>query len=150
MKLHTIFAGIALISLSFACNADELIVTPSASKAGAARVYAVDFVTAGNAVALQFNIKLPKGIDAKDIDLKSCVADLPSTHTGQCNVAKGHIVGVAYNDTNVPFAAGIVPVGKIYIQSQGKSVRVGDLRVSQFLVSDKNAQAIESTAKIAE
>lgn len=150
MKLCTVLAGIALASASLACSADELIVTPNVSKAGGAQVYAVDFVTSGNAVALQFNIKLPKGVDARHVDLKSCMADLPKTHTGQCNVAKGHIVGVAYNDTNVPFAAGIVPVGKLYIQSQGKSNRVGDLRVSQFLVSDKNAQAIESTAKIAE
>mgnify|MGYP003405568824 CR=1 FL=1 len=150
MKLCTALAGIALVSASFACGADELIVTSNASKAQDAQAYAVDFVTSGNAVALQFNIKLPKGVDARQVDLKSCMADLPKTHTGQCNVAKGHIVGVAYNDTNVPFAAGIVPIGKLYIQSRGKGNRVGSLRVSEFLVSDKNANAIESVAKIAE
>lgn len=151
MKTY-IFAAIALSVASFTVHADELILTANSMTKSkvSQQQFAIDFVTEGNAVAFQFNITLPKGVDASKVDLSSCVADLPKTHAGQCNVAKGQIIGMVYNETTTAFPAGVVPVGKIRINGMTKHARAGGVQIAQFLVSDSNAKPIDATFKIAE
>lgn len=151
MKKTLILTMLALGFASSSVQADELILTRGAqAKAGVSQVYSLDFVTSGDAVAFQFNIALPKGVDASHVDLTNCVSELPKSHTGQCNVANGQIIGLVFNDTNEAFSAGVVSVGKIAI-SVGQRRSLGkDLKVSQFLVSDSKAQPISARAEIVE
>lgn len=145
----SIFVGVCLAFFAFSAGADELLVTPSAAKAKGGAVYAIDFVSSGEAVALQFNIRLPKGINASKVDLSRCVADLPKSHTGQCSVAKGHIIGLVFNDTNEPFAPGMVSIGKISIDASLAKSQKG-LQISEFLVSDSKAKPVSSTVTVVE
>ncbi len=148
MKAFVLF-GICLTFASFASNADELLVTSGAAKAKVGHTYAIDFMSSGEAVALQFNIKIPKGVRDSQIDLSACVADLPKSHAGQCKVAKGHIVGLVYSDTNEALPAGLVSVGRIsmnasLVKNQQK------LQFTEFLVSNSKAQPVESTVTVAD
>lgn len=150
--MNKFFIGGLIAIASFAAHADELVLTPGAGKGGVEQV-SIDFVTNGDAVAFQFNIRLPKGVDASQVDLKSCVADLPKSHRGQCSVAKGQVIGLVANDDNSPFSAGVVPVGKISIKAADRASfnrRGGGMEVAKFLVSDKDANPISSVAKFAE
>lgn len=135
-------AGTALSIASSSVFAEELIVTTGAAK-GRSSV-ALDFSTNGEAVGFQFNIDLPEGVSESQVDLKSCVADLPKTHAGQCSVAKGQIIGLVYSDQNAKLPSGLVSVGRI---SFGANVNKA-LKVSEVLVSDANANPIRSSAKV--
>ena len=139
-----ILSGILFAAASASCHADELMLTPSQEKGRTSQQYAIDFVTAGEAVAFQFNIILPKGVDAKQVNLESCLAELPKSHNGQCSVSNGKIIGLVANDTNTPFEAGIIPVGKISINSKS---RFNSLKIEKFLVSDKEARPIQASAE---
>lgn len=132
-----------VLAVSAACGfqsatAEELVVTSAKSKSG--NSIAIDLITEGSAVAFQFNIPLPKGVAEKDVDLSNCVADLPSTHSGQCSVAKGQVIGLVYNDANVALPAGLVSVGRIGINSPA-SAR-GKLSVAYFEVNDSAGRAL--------
>ena len=152
MKAPIIVVGICLAFAAFAGNANELLITPSVSKARVAStstVYAIDFVSTGEAVAFQFNIKLPKGIKDSNVNLRSCVVDLPKAFGGECRIAKGHIVGIVYSDKNETFAAGIIPVGKISLDG-GLAKSQRQLNVTEFFVSDSKARPIESSVTVIE
>lgn len=129
--------GALLCGMSSMAIADELVVTAGAAKKGGS--VALDLVTEGATVAFQFNLQLPKGVDASQVDLSRCVADLPKSHSGQCNVAKGQIIGLVYNDQNIALPKGIVSIGQIGLK--GGLVR-GGLTVSDFVASDASAKAV--------
>lgn len=142
-KLIIAIGASAILSIvSSTAVADELLVTAGNAK-GRSSV-ALDFSTNGEAVAFQFNIKLPEGITADQVDLKSCVSELPKSHAGQCSVAKGEVIGLVYSDQNVKIPAGLVSVGHISFNGNVQK----DLVVSQFLVSDAAANPINSSAKV--
>lgn len=131
---------VALTIAGFACGAaaDDLVITSSKSKQGS--VYSLDFSSNGQAVAFQFEMLLPKGTLANQVNLKQCLSELPGSHHGSCSVNAGKIIGFAYSDSNKLLPAGIVPVGKVVIGGNAKG-----LKVSQFLVSDANAKPVESS-----
>lgn len=131
--------------VSFAAQADELLVTPSATKGKQiVTTYAVDLVSSGDAVGFQFTFPLPKGVKPEQVNVRGCAADLPSGYNGQCNVAKGHVVGLFANDQNIPFPTGIVPLGKIVIEG-AHSNRLDGVK---FLVGDKNAKELPSSVTV--
>lgn len=142
-KLITaIAAGAVLALVSTTAMSDELLVTSGNAKGRSST--ALDFSTNGEAVGFQFNIKLPEGISADQVDIKSCVAELPKSHSGQCRVTKSEIVGLVFSDENAKLPAGLVPVGRISFNGNVQK----DLQISQFLVSDANANPISATAKV--
>ena len=57
-------------------------------------------------------LRFRRGI-AEQVDLSRCTADLPKHFEGKCSVARGQIIGIAYNDEGKTLPAGIVSVGKI-------------------------------------
>lgn len=138
-------SSLMFVALSQAVNAEELIVTSVAKAAGSA--FSVDVATDGAAVALQFNIDLPKGVKADQVDLSRCVADLPKTHQGQCSVAKGQIIGIVYNDQNVALPSGVVPIGRIAINNSVVSKRA-KLTVAYFEVNDASAKELVATSRV--
>lgn len=135
--------GALLLGMSSVASSEELIVTAGTAKKGGS--IALDLVSDGSAVAFQFNIPLPKGIEASQVDLSRCVADLPKTHSGQCNVAKGQIIGLVYNDQNVALPKGVVPVGQIGLKG---NLSRADLKVAYFEVNDASARALPAKTSV--
>lgn len=136
--------GALLFGASSMASADELLVTAGTAKKGGN--IALDIMTEGSTVAFQFNILLPKGVDGSQVDLSRCVADLPKTHSGQCNVANGQIIGLVYNDQNVALPQGMVSIGQIGINS-ALSSKTG-LTVSNFVVNDSAARELPAKASV--
>lgn len=145
MKKYLTALAAALI-FSSAAQANELLLTPSASKDARTTTFAVDYVSDGNAVAFQFTFPLPKGIKPEQVNLRGCAADLPKGFDGQCNVAKGHVIGLFANDQNIPFPAGVIPLGKIVIDG-AVAKRLGGI---EFLAGDKDAKPIPSSVTVVE
>lgn len=141
-------AAVALL-LAFAGTsnaAEELVVTTNTMTKAKMAEFALDVMTEGSAAAIQFNIALPKGVKASQVDLSKCMADLPKTHQGECSVARGQIVGIAYNDEGVTLPAGMVSIGKIQIA--GSPHRGADLKVLNFVVSTYDAKELPTTSTI--
>lgn len=105
-----------------ACNVaaqQNVIVTSDASKGGRNFV-SLDLANEGETGAFSFVIDLPA--DARNIDTKSCLAELPKTHQGECRVVKGNRLAViAFSLQNAPLAAGVVPLGSVSFDSRTKS-----------------------------
>ena len=138
LKIGAVVAGALMVS---SVSAGQLVVTNGMAKKGAQSM-ALDFATDGNATALQFEIALPKGISADQVDLSACTADLPKTHGGACNVAKGKIIGLVFSDSNEVLPAGVVSIGRISIN--GSNGKAAALEVTKFLVSDAQANQLEA------
>lgn len=139
MKRQFLFA--ALIALSGAASADQLLVTESAK--GSSRAVGVDYVSSGDAVAFDFKIAIPGGEKAR-VDLTKCVADLPKSHTGQCSFVKGMVVGLVYNDNNLALPKGTLSVGSITVSTPSAD----KAEVVHFLAADKDANRIDSTTLV--
>lgn len=133
-----------LVNAPVTMAAEELVVTSLAKSANAA--VAIDIVTEGSATAIQFNIALPKGVIAEQVDLSRCTADLPKHFEGKCSVARGQIIGIAYNDEGKTLPAGIVSVGKIGFK--GKVNSKMKLKVVNFVVSDAQAKELPVATRI--
>lgn len=140
--VNSIFVALMMFVANGAFAAEELVLTTNAAAKGKAGAIALDIMTEGNAAAIQFNIALPKGISPEQVDLSQCMADLPKTHRGECNVAKGQIIGVAYNDEGVTLPEGLVSIGKIHLK--GGSVAKANLRVLNFVVSTYDAKELST------
>lgn len=124
MRKLILAAALGVCSLS-AAHANQLIF--SAEKSGNARSAAIDFVSNGDAVAIEFRIDVPGGENAR-VNLKSCVEALPKSHAGACSFAKGQIIGIVYSDTNELLPKGVISVGKVSVMSDAP----GDLSVAMF------------------
>lgn len=125
-------------------SAAELLVTPDAAKGGGS-VAALDFASEGNAVGVQFRVKLPKGVSPEQVDLSKCTADLPKPYGGQCGMLKGEVLVLVYSDDLKPFPAGVMPIGTLAMKQGGGS----GFAVSELLVSDARAQPIQAKSQVA-
>jgi len=132
---------IAIAALSFAAvsvaHADQLVF--STEKSGGARAAAIDYVSDGSATSFMFRLDVPGGVNAQ-VNLKSCVAALPKSHSGQCAFANGQITGLVFSDTNALLPKGIISVGKISVQSAA----VGEVSVAHFEAVNVEGVRIES------
>ena len=136
MRKFISILALSVASISVA-HADQLVF--STEKSGGARTAALDYVSNGDAVSFLFRIDVPGGADAS-VNLKSCVAALPKSHVGQCNFAKGQIIGLVYSDTNERLPKGIISVGSVSV----KSAVAGDLSISHFEAVNIDGITIES------
>lgn len=140
------YRSLVVVAVSmFACSAmaDDLIITSAKSIKN--NTHSLDIVNSGQAVAFQFEMILPKGLSPKQVDLTQCLSELPRTHHGSCSITAGKIIGFAYSDSNKALPAGMVPVGRVVINGTSKARNSGALKISQFLLSDANAQPIETS-----
>lgn len=120
----------------FAASADEVLVSSEVAKG--VEVVGIDYVSTNKAVAFDFQIEIPGGEAAK-VDLSRCVADLPKSHTGQCSFAKGKVIVMVYNDSNVALPEGVLKVGSVSIRGAS-----GQARMSQFTAVDATAATVET------
>lgn len=141
------------VLMSFSAGAAELLVTsaadakgakPSRASLNATDSVALDFVSDGDVVGFQFNIPLPKGVGEKQVNIKSCVSEVPSIYFSNCSVAKGHVIVQVANDAGDAVPAGVFPVGRLSLS--GFSAK--DLGAIQVIAADKNAEAISSSVRI--
>ncbi len=139
-------SGLLMFGAAQLSHAEELLVTSVAKAKGS--VFSVDVMTEGAAVALQFNIALPKGVLPEQVDLSKCVADLPKSHKGQCSVAKGQIIGIVYNDQNVALPAGVVSIGKIGLNNG--AAKSAKLSVAYFEVNDASARELPVSSRVSQ
>lgn len=154
MKKYLVIAAVS-IAMSFSAGAAELIMTPGSdakstksprsARAAQSDSVALDFVSDGNAVGFQINIPLPKSAKESQVDIKSCVSEVPSLYFSNCSVAKGHVIVQVANDNGDAIPAGVFPVGKIALT--GLSAK--DLGAIKFIAADKNADAINSSVRVA-
>ena len=144
--------GLALVFGMSTAGAEELLVTEVAS--GSQQNLALDFATDGKAVALQFKVQLPKGVDAKRVDLSRCLSDLPATHSGQCvYMADKHaVLGLVYSDSNEALKAGVVSIGEIAydrgLNKRGIVDAGAAAQVIELLVSDADAKSIPAKSSV--
>ncbi len=136
----TKFAVIGLALASSATFADELVVTQQ--EKGGTHAIAIDYVSEGKAAAFEFRIEVPGGATAK-VSLEKCMEGLPKSHLGQCTFAKGHIIGLVYNDSNEPFPAGVHKIGRVYVSGAGAGKPV----VNHFLAADAKADKLPSVIR---
>lgn len=142
IKFAMLMGAAAALGCS-AAMADELLVTSEAGKGRS--MMALDLATNGQAVGIQAKIALPKGVDASKVDLSGCLSDLPSSHKGNCVMLDGQVLVLVYSDSNEPLPAGVVSIGRVGFAG-GKG---GELAVTEFLVSDANANPLPATHKVA-
>lgn len=140
MKIKAI--GLIAASFVFAnvAQADELLITQQ--KKGGTHAIALDYISDGKAAAFEFRIAVPGGEGAK-VNLSKCVEGLPKSHTGQCAFAKGHIIGLVYNDNNAPLAKGLHRIGSVTIRSEAE----GMPKVNYFLAADASAQKLDAAVR---
>lgn len=151
MKKYLAIAFIGALA-SFSAQGAELILTPSnsASTEKAALVntarnsVALDFVSDGDVVGFQANIHLPKGTDASQVNVKSCVAEVSAKYFSSCNVAKNQIVVQVVNDDGTPLPAGLFSVGKISLNG----VSAHQFGKIDLVAADARADAITSTVRV--
>ena len=141
MKL-SILAGAFVAFTSFGVSADELIVTSDSAKAGG--MLALDLATEGKTVGLQAKIALPKGVNADQVNLKSCLADLPASHKGNCVMLDDQVLVLVYSDTNEALPAGLVSIGRVGFPG----AKGGDIAVTELILSDAQANPLAGTHRV--
>ena len=143
MTKSLFFTAIISGALVGSVSAEELILTSQSQKSR--QMVAMDMATDGRATGVQFKIALPEGVSAKSVDLSNCLADLPGSHQGNCVVLNDEILGLVYSDSNELLPAGVLSIGHIGFPAGSKK---GDVRVTEFLVSDANAKPLPTSTKV--
>ncbi len=138
MKI-TAFAGLVLAT-GFTMSlqaADSLILT--SEKAANATAIGLDFSSSGQATALEFRIAVG---DGAKVNLAGCAKGLPSTHSGTCALANGHVIGLVYSDSNALLPAGILTLGSIGVSSKAKPA------LTLLVVSDAQGNKLNSSVDL--
>ncbi len=117
-----ILAGALLLVAN--ASANELIVTSEGGAKGHAA--ALDFSSDGRASALQMRFAVP-GVDKSTVNLSKCVADLPSTHAGQCHFDKGQLIVMVYSDSNALLPKGVLSIGSVSFGGAKASPKLTEL-----------------------
>ena len=128
MKTFQVALAIALLGASsLALAENEVLLTTGGAKSGNNSMATLDLVTDGNATAFEFSIKVPKG--SGKVDTSNCLADLPSSHSGNCvyRAEFGDILVIAFSPVNAKLPAGIVSLGSIQVQNAANQLKVEEI-----------------------
>ena len=140
----------ALLGFAGSASANELIVTPVASKAGQVSM-AFDIVSSGDIAGFNFKVSMP-GLVKKKGELASCVAELPKGFSGACSVQDGGIYVFATSDSpSVSLPAGVVSVGTVsvsYNAPLAKARGQSALTIEEFAFFDNKANPLAVKARI--
>ena len=113
-----------------------------AAEKSAGNTFSVDAMLDGQAVGLQFRIKINGASEKTAINLGSCLKALPKSHQGGCGISadKSVVTGLVYSMTNTPLPAGVLPLGTVKVTS-GEKV---SFEVVEFLVAGDAGKPLES------
>ena len=130
-----------LLSASIACCAGsalagEAIVHVNQAGKGANKIVGIDLQSGGDVSAFQFLITLPE--DAKGVNVGSCLAGLPKSHTGLCEAKDNKVAGVIYSFSNAPLPSGLTSVGQVTYKSTSKTKPM----VGNVVAGNKSGQEI--------
>jgi len=131
-----------LAGSAYAADGGRVAITTGAQKGAVA--LSADVISDGRAVAVGVVVTIP-GLSAAKVDLSSCVASLPKSHTGSCGVKGDELRIGFFSMTNATLPAGLVAIGNVKIYGQ-----VGTPVVTMSEISDSNAQVISSASEITE
>lgn len=144
MKRIFLFAAtaslMAVASSAFAGN--QLIAT--AEKSGAT-AFSADAVLDGEAVGLQFRIRIDGGSEKTRVVLDHCLKSVPKTHQGTCGISadKSTVTGLVFSTTNAKLPAGVFPLGTVHVTS-GEKV---SFEVVEFLVAGDAGRPLEASVQ---
>lgn len=133
-------ATASLMAVATAASAgNDLIV--AAAKSGAT-AFSADAVLDGEAVGLQFRVRIAGGSDKTRVVLDNCLKGLPKTHQGACGVSpdKSVVTGLVYSLTNAKLPAGVFPLGTVHVTS-GEKV---SFEVVEFIVAGDAGRPLEA------
>ncbi|MBE5315996.1 MAG: hypothetical protein H4O13_11430 [Xanthomonadales bacterium] len=131
----SIVAAVVLGLFAFAssASADQLLFTKGMSKSGSS--VAVDYMSDGRAVGLQFEILVP---GKAQVDLSGFAKSLPKGFTAEHNVVDGKLIIMIVNDQSVPLPAGLISLGTI------KAIGgTGEFVLERLYSADAQAQLID-------
>ena len=131
----SIVAAVVLGLSAFAssASADQLLFTKGMSKSGSS--VAVDYMSDGRAVGLQFEILVP---GKAQVDLSGFAKSLPKGFTAEHNVVDGKLIIMIVNDQSVPLPAGLISLGTI------KAIGgTGEFVLERLYSADAQAQLID-------
>jgi len=125
-------AGLALV-MAAPAYANEVLLTQGEAKS--AGQVALDFVNSGQATAFEFEIVVPRGAT---VDTKSCLSEIPSSHTGACRFDEknGRVIVMVYSNSNELLPEGVVPLGRINVSGGARA------KVQNVLVSDVSGKPL--------
>lgn len=126
-------AALALAAFASTASADQLLFTQGISKSGSS--VAVDYMSDGNAVGLQFEILVP---GKAQVDLSQFAKDLPKGFVFEHNVVDGKLIMMIANDQSQPLPAGLISLGTI--KAIGGS---GEFVLERLYSADAKAQLID-------
>lgn len=131
----SIVAAVVLGLSAFAssASADQLLFTKGMSKSGSS--VAVDYMSDGRAVGLQFEILVP---GKAQVDLSGFAKSLPKGFTAEHNVVDGKLIIMIVNGQSVPLPAGLISLGTI------KAIGgTGEFVLERLYSADAQAQLID-------
>ncbi|GMU44980.1 MAG: hypothetical protein IT479_10970 [Xanthomonadales bacterium] len=136
-------AAASLMAVASTASAGNDLIVASA-KSGAT-AFSADAVLDGEAVGLQFRIKVVGGSDKTRFMLDNCLKSLPKTHQGTCGVSsdKSIVTGLVYSLSNAKLPAGVFPLGTVHVTS-GEKV---SFEVVEFLVAGDAGRPLEAAVQ---
>lgn len=125
--------ALALASVAGSASAEQLLFTKGTAKSGSS--VAVDYMSDGRAVGLQFEILVPA---KARIDLSNFAKELPKGFVFDHNLVDGKLIMMIANDQSRPLPAGMISFGTI------KAIGgTGEFVLDKFYSADAEAQLIE-------
>ena len=136
-----VLATLSMASVN-AFAANDLLVT-TANKGQTA--FSADAMLDGEAVGLQFRIKLNGANANTKVALGNCLKSLPKTHQGTCGISadKTVVTGLVYSLSNAKLPAGLFPMGSVYVSS-GEKV---SFEVVEFVVAGDAGRPLVSNVQ---
>ncbi len=144
MKSFVRCAALAALTLSagFAYAGNNLVVA-SADKGQTA--FSADAMLDGQAVGLQFSIKITGATEKSRVNLDNCLKALPKSHTGSCGLSadKTVVTGLVFSLSNAKLPAGVLPLGTVHVAS-GEKV---SFEVVEFLVAGDAGRQLDAVVQ---
>lgn len=147
-RMLAIVAG-ASLAASMAVSANEVVVTPVATKSNQLAL-GFDIASSGDVAGFNFKVSLP-GLAEKAGGVSSCVAELPKGFDGACSVTKGGVYVYATSSSpDVALPAGMVSIGKIVLNYDSAAKVGGQVKpvVEELAMFDNQGKALTAKAQV--
>jgi hypothetical protein len=143
MKRTTILGLAAGMLVAGAANAGNELIMVAEKSAGP--IFSADAMLDGQAVGLQFRVRINGASEKTQINLDNCLKAIPKTHQGGCGVSpdKQVVTGLVFSMTNAPLPKGLMPLGTVSVKS-GEQV---SFEVVEFLVAGDAGKPLDAQVR---
>lgn len=127
------FGALALSFFAQLAFANELVVVSAGTEKKGGAVFSTDAMLDGQAVGIQFRVRIHGATEKTQVDLSGCLKGIPKTHSGGCGLSadKTVVTGLVYSSSNELLPKGHFPLGNVRVTS-GEKV---SFEVYEFLVA---------------